>query len=145
MLPAFPLRFDNSAEDDRIIGSFVSYAAVLAVLLSAIGLYGAMAFAVSRRTKEIGIRMAVGARPAAVLIMVILEGMAVVAAGVAMGMAGAAGATHVVRHLLYGSGTADAQVYATAVLVVACTGLVACWVPSRRAASIEPILALREE
>jgi putative ABC transport system permease protein len=113
--------------------------------LSAIGLYGSLAFSVSRRTKEIGIRMAVGARSAAVLAMVIREGMTVVFIGVAIGAVGAIAATRVVRHLLHGSGAADAHVYSAAVLVVACVGLFACWVPARRAASIEPVIALRDE
>jgi predicted permease len=142
---ALTLQMAGSISSERITAGFVSYAAVLAVLLSAIGLYGAMAFSVSRRTKEIGIRMAIGARSAAVLAMVMREGMTVVLVGVVPGVAGAIGATRVVRHLLYGSGAADSHVYAAAVLVVAGAGLLACWVPARRAASVEPVIALREE
>jgi predicted permease len=129
----------------RIAAGFVSFAAVLAVLLSAVGLFGAMAFSVSRRTKEIGIRMAVGARSGEVLAMVIREGMTVVLVGLVIGVGLAIAATRMVRHLLYGSGASDAQTYAVAALVVACVGLVACWVPARRAASVEPIAALREQ
>jgi ABC-type antimicrobial peptide transport system permease subunit len=129
----------------QITASFVSYAAVLAIVLSAVGLYGALAFAVSRRTKEIGIRMAVGARSAAVLLMVIREGMTVIFVGVAIGVFLAMAATGIVRHLLYGSGAADAQVYSAAALVVCCVSFFACWVPARRAASVEPVSALREE
>jgi ABC-type lipoprotein release transport system permease subunit len=139
------LQMAGMISSERITAGFVSYAAVLAVLLSVIGLYGALAFSVSRRTKEIGIRMARGARSAAVLAMVIREGMTVVLIGVALGVVGAIAGTRVVWHLLYGSGAADAQVYAAAVLVVAGAGLLACWVPARRAASVEPVIALREE
>jgi predicted permease len=140
-----PMQTAGSISDERITAGFVSYAAVLAVLLSAIGLYGAMAFSVSRRTKEIGIRLAIGAKSASVLAMVIREGMTAVFVGVAFGVLGAMAGTRVVRHLLYGSGASDPQVYAVAVLVVAVVGLVACFVPARRAASVEPLVALREE
>jgi putative ABC transport system permease protein len=129
----------------RITAGFVSYAALLAVLLSAIGLYGVMAFSVSRRKKEIGIRLAVGAKPAEVLLMVIREGMAVIFTGVAIGIVLALVAARLLWHLLYGSGAGDASLYAAAAAVLACIGLLACWVPARRAASIEPLIALREE
>jgi len=140
-----PLQMAGMTKELQVTASFVGYAAVLAILLSAVGLYGTLAFSVSRRTKEIGIRMAVGARPAEVLGMVIREGMTVIAIGAATGMGLAIAATGVIRHLLYGSGAADAQVYAGAALVVAFAGILACWVPARRAASVEPVIALREE
>ncbi|MBZ5620358.1 MAG: hypothetical protein LAQ69_16765 [Acidobacteriia bacterium] len=89
--------------------------------------------------------MAVGARSISVLAMVIREGMTVVFLGVAFGVFGAVAGTRVVRHLLYGSGASDPQVYAAAVLLVAVVGLLACWVPARRAALVEPVIALREE
>ena len=129
----------------RYTAGFASFAAVLAILLSSIGLYGALAFAVSRRTKEIGIRMAVGAESATVLAMVFWDGMTVILAGVVIGVVLAIGGTGLVRHLLYGSGATDTPIYAAAVLVVACVGLLACWIPARRAASVEPLIALREQ
>jgi predicted permease len=135
----------GAISQERIVASLVSYAAILAMLLSAIGLYGSLAFAVSRRTKEIGIRMAVGAHAQTVLAMVMREGMTVVAGGSVAGVAGALAGTRVVRHLLYGPGGGDGQVYGAAVLVVLCAGLLACWVPARRAASVAPLDALREE
>jgi len=140
-----PMQMAGSISSVRITAGFVSYAAVLAVVLSAIGLYGALVFSVSRRTKEIGIRMAVGAKPAEVLRMVIREGMAVILMGVAAGVGLAMAATGVIRHLLFGSGAADPLVYAGAVLVMSCVGLLASWIPARRAASVEPVVALREE
>jgi hypothetical protein len=129
----------------RYTAGFASFAAVLAILLSSIGLYGALAFAVSRRTKEIGIRMAVGAESATVLAMVLRDGMRVILAGAVIGVVLAIGGTGLVRHLLYGSGATDTLVYAAAVLAVACVGLLACWIPARRAASVEPLIALREQ
>ena len=140
-----PMQISGGIQEERVTAGFVSFAAALAVLLSAIGLYGALAFAVSRRTKEIGIRMAVGAESSAVLRMVVREGMSVVLAGFALGVPLALAGARVVRHMLYGPGSMDAAVYAAAVLAVGAAGLAACWIPARRAASIEPVLALREE
>ena len=140
-----PLQMAGRIQPERTTATFASYAAVLAVLLSAVGLYGALAFSVARRKREIGIRMAIGARPAEVLLMVMREGMTVISVGVTAGVGLAIAATRVIRHLLYGSGAADAWTYAAAVLVMIAAGLLACWIPARRAASIEPLAALRED
>ncbi len=140
-----PVHMAGVIRTERVTGSFVSYAAVLAVLLSGIGLYGTLAFSVSRRTREIGIRLAVGARPGAVLAMVVREGMGVMAGGVAFGVGLAFAGERMTRHLLYGSGGADAGMYAVAALVVAAVGLFACWMPARRASRIDPMRALRQD
>lgn len=140
-----PMQISGGIQEERLTAGFVSFAAALAVLLSAVGLYGALAFAVSRRTKEIGIRMAVGAESRTVLATVIREGMSVVLAGFALGVPLALAGERVVRHLLYGPGSMDAAVYAAAALAAGVAGLAACWIPARRAASIEPVMALREE
>ena len=129
----------------RVSATFVGYTAVLAVILTAVGLYGSLAFAVARRTKEIGIRMALGAERRRVLGLVVREGMTVVAAGVAAGLALAAGGARIVGHLLYGSADADWIFYASAAAVVACVGFVASVMPARRAAAVEPLIALRCE
>ena len=97
----------------RVSATFVGYTAVLAVILTAVGLYGSLAFAVARRTKEIGIRMALGAERRRVLGLVVRDGMTVVAAGVAAGLALAAGGARIVGHLLYGSADADWIFYAS--------------------------------
>jgi putative ABC transport system permease protein len=128
----------------RITATFVSYAAVLAILLSGIGLYGVMAFSVSRRTREIGIRMSLGARNGEVLAMVIREGMTAMLAGIVAGIWLAIAASRLVRHLLYGPNDADPPVYAAAVLTVAAAGLIACWFPARRASKVDPMAALSE-
>jgi macrolide transport system ATP-binding/permease protein len=140
-----PQEMAGSIHTERVTGVFVSYAAALAVLLSGIGLYGTMAFSVARRTREIGIRLAVGARPAAVLALVIREGMTVISMGVALGVVLAIAGARLVRHLLYGPGGADLGIYAAAILVVACAGLLACWIPARRASRVDPVSALRQE
>jgi ABC-type antimicrobial peptide transport system permease subunit len=129
----------------RLSATYLAYAAVLAVLLSAIGLYGTLAFTVSRRTKEIGIRMAVGAAPGSVLAMIAREGMTVVLAGILTGMGLAMAGTRLIRHLLFESAAGDGLFYFVAGLVIAGTGLIACWVPARRAASVDPVTALRQD
>jgi predicted permease len=129
----------------RVTAVFLSFAAGLTVLLSALGLYGALSFAVSRRTKEIGIRIAIGAQVQGVVAMIVGEGMAVVGAGVAMGLALAVAGSTLVRHLLFGSVAGDAIFYFGAVLLVVLAGLVACWLPARRATAIEPVSALRQD
>ena len=129
----------------RVTAVFLSYAAGLTVLLSAMGLYGALAFAVSRRTKEIGIRIAIGAQTRGVLAMIVGEGMAVVAAGVLLGLALGVAGSRLVSHLLFASAPADGIFYFGAALLVTLAGLVACWVPARRAAAIEPMIALRQD
>lgn len=135
----------DDVKEVRITGAFVTYAGALAVFLSALGIYAALAFSVSRRTREIGIRMAVGAGSGEVRAMVVREGMSVILLGTAAGFGLAAAGTRLVRHLLYGTGAADGLWYASAALLVAGAGLLACWFPARRATRVEPIVALREQ
>jgi macrolide transport system ATP-binding/permease protein len=140
-----PFQMAGTYRPLRVSATFLACAAGFAVLLSAIGVYGALAFAVSRRTKEIGIRMAIGAETKGILGMILREGMTVILAGLCAGFGLAVLGTRLVRHFLFGSATGDAYLYAAAGLLVVFTGLVACWVPARRAASVEPLTALREE
>jgi macrolide transport system ATP-binding/permease protein len=140
-----PLQLKGMFQPLRVTATFLSWAAGLAVLLSAIGLYGAISFAVSRRTKEIGIRMTLGAEPRGVLAMVIRQGMIVVLLGALSGLAMATLGVRLVRHLLLGSAQADALFYAGAALLILFVGLFACWFPARRAASVEPLQALRSD
>jgi ABC-type antimicrobial peptide transport system permease subunit len=140
-----PFQMAGTYRPLRVSTTFLACAAGFAVLLSAIGVYGALAFAVSRRTKEIGIRMAIGAESKGILGMILREGMTVILAGLCAGLGLAVAGTRLVRHLLFGSATGDVYLYAAAGMLVVFTGLVACWVPARRAASVEPLIALREE
>jgi len=129
----------------RVSATFVGYTATLAVLLTAVGLYGSLAFSVSRRTKEIGVRMALGAARGRIVASIVAEGLTVILAGVAAGVALAAAGTRLVTHLLYGSADADWLFYAAAGMLVAVVGLVASVLPARRAAAVEPLVALRCE
>jgi len=140
-----PLQMAGLIRPLRISATFIGYAAALAVLLTAIGLYGTLAFAVSRRTKEIGIRMALGAARARVLRLIVREGMTVVMLGAMAGLVLAAAGSRLVTHLLHGSASADWLFYAAAALLVSLVGLSASWMPARRAAAVEPLVALRHE
>jgi len=141
-LITLPDRLTALARPVRVGATFIGYTAALAVLLTAIGLYGSLAFAVSRRTKEIGIRMALGAARARIVSSVVCEGLSVVGAGAAGGLALAAAGTRLVTHMLYAS-SGDAFIYALAAALVLAVGLLASLTPARRAASVEPLIALR--
>ncbi|MBA3495920.1 MAG: ABC transporter permease [Gemmatimonadales bacterium] len=124
-----------------LLGGF----ALTALMLAAIGIYGVIAYGVAQRTRELGIRVALGARSADVLRLVIRQGMAPVAAGLALGLAGAAAASRVLRGLLYGVGSTDPVTYGAVAAFLAAVALLASYLPARRAAHADPVSALREE
>jgi predicted permease len=119
--------------------------AIVGILLAAAGVYGMVSYAVSRRTQEIGIRMALGARPGQVLAHVLLGGMALVSIGVVAGLAGALSAARLLRTLLFGVSSYDPVIYVAVVLLVLGVGLLANFVPARRAAKVDPMRALHFE
>jgi predicted permease len=120
-------------------------AAVVAIILGAIGIYGVISYAVSLRTREIGVRMALGARHADVSRMVLAQGSIVAAIGVAAGLASAFGLTRLMSSLLYGVSAADPMTYVLAAIGVAAVALFATYIPARRAASVDPVEALHWE
>jgi predicted permease len=124
---------------------FVGFAASFATLLTAIGLYGALAFSVARRTREIGIRLALGAPKTTVVGAIVREGLAVVSIGAVAGLGLAIVQAQTVSSLLYGPSSADLRVFAGATMLIVAVGGLAAALPARRAASVDPIEALRQE
>jgi predicted lysophospholipase L1 biosynthesis ABC-type transport system permease subunit len=125
--------------------SVMSYCGLLALCLGLIGLYSALAFAVQTRTREIGIRMALGARKQDVMRMIVRQGFRLALAGVCIGIASALILTRLEASLLYGVSTREPVIYGCVAVVVFVCAFAACILPARRAASIDPTVALRAE
>ncbi len=125
----------------RLIGAF----AALAIVLAVIGVYGVMSFSVAQRTREVGIRMALGARGGQAVLMVLRSGLEVVIVAVAVGVAGALAAGRYLESRLYNVGANDPATMMIVPLVLALVALLASWLPARRAARVDPAITLREE
>jgi len=124
-----------------LLGAF----AAVAMALAAVGLYGLIATTVQQRTREIGVRMAMGAERDEVLRMVVTQGLRLVAVGLAVGVVAAALVSRVMSSLLFGVAPTDVATFVLAPLALAAVALVACWIPARRAASVDPVQALRTD
>ena len=129
----------------RVDAMLATACGALGTLLAAIGLYGVIAFSVARRTKEIGLRMALGAEPAGVMTMVMRQGLTLVGVGLGVGAALAAGVAFVLRGLLYGVTPLDPLAWGAAALAMLAAGALANAVPARRAMRVEPLTALRTD
>jgi hypothetical protein len=135
-LPLFPA---------RTTGLLLGASGILAVTLTAIGLFGVIAYVVSQRTHEIGVRMALGARPTDVLKIVMRQGMVVTSIGLCIGLAAAFGAARLLAPLLYGIGANDPATLVGVAVGVTAVAMLACYVPARRAMRVDPAVALRCE
>jgi putative ABC transport system permease protein len=133
----------RSLGERRFNASLLVVFAGIALLLAAVGLYGAISFAVGRRTREIGVRMALGARPADILRMVLGEGLRLAAVGLGAGLVAAAALTRTMRSLLFGVTTGDPLTFAGITLLLLAVALLATWIPARRAARVDPMRAIR--
>jgi putative ABC transport system permease protein len=134
-----------SVAQPRLIMQFVGVFAVFALLLAGVGIYGVMAYSVTQRRQEMGIRLALGASRGNIFKLVVGHGMMLAACGVVVGVLASFGLTRLMASLLFGVGALDARVFAVAAVVLGGAALVACLVPARRATRVDPIVALRYE
>jgi predicted permease len=129
----------------RVAAGMATTFGLLALVLATMGLYSVMMYVVSQRTREIGIRMALGANVRDVLRMIVSQGMRMVIIGLALGLTGAFALTRLFASLLLGVGTSDPLTFVGVALLLAAIALLACWIPARRATKVDPLLALRQE
>jgi ABC-type antimicrobial peptide transport system permease subunit len=128
-----------------LTSAVVSWTGALALFLSMLGLYGVLAFAVSERRREIGIRMALGAGRSDVLRLVIAQGLRLALVGVGIGLPAAYAAMRMVKSLLYGVSATDPLTFIVIALLLLVVASLACWIPARRATKVDPLQALRHE
>jgi putative ABC transport system permease protein len=135
----------SSLATRRLMMTLLGAFAILALVLASVGLYGVMAITVTQRTREMGIRMALGAARASIFRLVIGHGMSLIAVGIVLGLVGAIAVGRALTSLLYGVGALDLGAAGCAVISLSLIALIACCVPARRATRVDPIVALREE
>ena len=129
----------------RLSGAALGVFGLLALGLASVGIYGVVAYSVAQRTREIGIRMALGAAASDAVLLVMRQGLAPVLVGTALGLAGALAVSRLIRSLLYGGSALDPVTFAAVPLVLVGVAMLATWIPARRAAAVDPVLALRQE
>ena len=138
-------RVEETWATPRLMSFLLVCFAVLALTLAVVGLYGVMAFNGLRRMREIGVRLALGAMPAQIRMMMLKQGMRLLGAGLVLGFVGAVALSRVIRSLLFGVSANDPLIYCTVTLVLAAAALFACWIPARRASRVNPMITLRAE
>jgi len=135
----------NSVSEPRFRTMLLSVFAALALILAAVGIYGVMSYSVARRTHEIGIRMALGAKPRDTMMLVVGHGLTLTLIGVGVGLASSFALTRLLTSLLFGISATDLLTFVSIALLLTAVSAIACYVPARRATRIDPMLALRYE
>jgi len=151
--PAIPIdevqtlaeRLRKSLWGRRTLAWLVGVPAVAAVVMAWAGIFGVISYSVSQRTREIGIRLALGAQRTNVLSLLLREGMTRVGVGIGLGLGGAVALTRVIESMLFGVSKTDPLTFILSTLLVGAAALAACWLPARRTANIAPMVALRCE
>ena len=135
----------HSVSARRFSMILLSVFAALALILAAVGIYGVISYSVAQRTREVGIRMALGAQTTDVLKLVVRDGLQLVVIGVAVGLIAAFALTRLMTTLLFGVTPTDVLTYASVALALVAVALAACYIPARRATKVDPLVALRFE
>ena len=138
-------QISGTLSSERMIAGLLTAFGMLALALAAVGIYGVLAFAVSRRTHEIGVRLALGAQEADVLGLVLSEGMKLAGVGIVLGLFGAFAFSRLLRSVLFGVEPTDPGTFAVIPVLLILVALLACWLPARRATRVDPVVALRCE
>jgi ABC-type antimicrobial peptide transport system permease subunit len=149
-LPVFQVRtlraqVDFASMNERIAGTFVGAFGLLALVLAAVGIYGVIAYTTRQRTREIGIRMALGAQRSQILRLVLSQGMRLAYIGLALGLVLSVALTHFLTSLLFGITAMDPLTYGGVALVLGLVALAACLLPAHRATTVDPIVVLRNQ
>jgi putative ABC transport system permease protein len=135
----------NTVARQRFYAVMLGTFAVIAAVLAIVGIYGVLAYAVVQRTREIGIRLSLGAQRAQVLGLVLRKGLVLTTIGIVLGLLGATAGSRLLQSMLFGVTPLDAQTFATVAAAFACVATIACYLPARRATKVDPITALRQE
>jgi putative ABC transport system permease protein len=135
----------RATQEDRMIAASAGGFSLLAMLLTCLGLYGMLAYDVGQRTKEIGVRIALGGRSGAIVALILKQGLQLTGVGAVVGIVAAVMLVRVIENRLYGVSPVDPAIFAVTIAVLVVVACVACWVPARRAATLDPMTALRAE
>jgi putative ABC transport system permease protein len=138
-------RVEETWATPRLMSFLLACFATLALTLAIVGLYGVMAYNGLRRTREIGVRLALGAMPAQIRMMMLGQGMRLLIVGLVIGFVGAVAMSKVIRSLLFGVSANDPLIYATVTVLLTIAAIIACWLPARKASRVNPIVTLRAE
>jgi putative ABC transport system permease protein len=136
---------DDSLMQERFVAQLGGFFSLSALLLACIGLYGVMSYATTRRTQEIGVRLALGASQSEVMQLILKQGLRLVMVGVAVGLLSAITVTRAMKTMLFGLSATDPVTYFVLTLLLIAVALLACYLPARRAMKVDPLIALRQE